>query len=70
MDTSPPANIIDLVNRLKNARTQSNLSGIKKYKYAIGLLIGLVIAFQLFFVYIKPNEFGNLVENRHGPRGS
>ena len=58
METSTPANIIDLVNRLKSARIQPDLSGLKKYKYAVGLLIVLVVAFQMFFVYIKPNEFG------------
>jgi regulator of protease activity HflC (stomatin/prohibitin superfamily) len=58
METSPPANVIALVNRLKSTRIQFDLSGLKKYKYALGLLIGLVVAFQLFFVYIQPNEFG------------
>jgi regulator of protease activity HflC (stomatin/prohibitin superfamily) len=58
METSPPANVIALVNRLKSTRIQFDLSGLKKFKYALGLLIGLVVAYHLFFVYIQPNEFG------------
>jgi regulator of protease activity HflC (stomatin/prohibitin superfamily) len=58
MEASPSANILALVTRLKSTWPQSGLSGLKKVKYAIGLLIGLYIAFQLFFVYIKPSQFG------------
>jgi regulator of protease activity HflC (stomatin/prohibitin superfamily) len=55
MELSPSGKLFAFIGRLKSAMPQS---GMKKTKYAVGLLVGLYIAFQLFFVYIKPNEFG------------
>ncbi len=58
MTPSPSGKFFAFLGRLKSRFWQSGLSGMKKIKYALFLLLGLYIAFQLFFVYIKPNEFG------------